>query len=71
MASLTNILGVARTSGGVNVPIRVGGTGIIDGSGEPATPGTPHPMKQLYGRTSGGVNLPVLCTSDGKLHIAW
>ena len=66
------ILGYGRTAAEVNVPIRVGGTGIIDGSGEPvAAPPPSRPSRLLYGRTALGVNVPILATSDGKLHIAW
>lgn len=66
------ILGLGRTSGNVNVPIRVGSTGIIDGSGDPVSNLVGSlPEYLLLGRTAGGVNIPILATSDGKLHIVW
>ncbi len=65
-------LAFGRTALGVNVPVRVGGTGIIDGSGEPATDTVGSlPQFLMMGRTAGGVNLPVLADADGKLNIDW
>jgi hypothetical protein len=72
MSSKPGVLGFGRTSGDVNLPIRVGGTGQIDGSGEPVGGGKgPKPMALYYGRTSGGDNVPLRVDSSGKLNIDW
>ncbi len=67
------MLGMGRTSGGVELPVEVGGTGQLDGSGEPVVEedtGT-MPLRLLYGRTAGGVNKPLRVDNAGKLNITW
>jgi hypothetical protein len=68
--SMWQLLGVARTAGGVNLPIRVGSDGTIDGAGDGTPPNHPKEMRLLCGRTATGQNLPVLCDADGKLNIS-
>jgi hypothetical protein len=65
-------LGLARTTDGDNIPIRVGSTGIIDGSGDPVGGGCGvKDMRVVCGRTIDGNNIPVLCDADGLLNIDW
>jgi hypothetical protein len=67
----SRLLGFARTSGGDNLPIRVGSDGAIDGTGDPLTGEAPAQAHLLFGRTAAGNNVPVLCDVNGKLNIVW
>lgn len=66
------LLGYGRTVGLVKVPLRVGSTGSIGGSGEPIGDETgAMPQKLLYGRTVGGLNVPLRVDADGDPQIDW
>lgn len=62
------ILGCGRTSGNVNVPLRVGSDGTVNGSGVAAiTAIGPASTHILCGKTAGGVTLPLLVDASGLL----
>lgn len=57
-----------RTAEGVNVPLRVGDDGQMNGSGgTPVTETGPLPARLFCGRTAGGVNTPLAMDTDGNL----
>lgn len=64
------VLGLARTAGGVNTPIRVGSTGVLNGSGTVSNRIGSKPELLLLGRTAGGANVPLLCDANGNVTLS-
>ena len=67
---MNQILGNGRDDNGVNVPVRVGSTGIINGTGTHASAVPGLPSRLIWGRTSGGVNVPLSVDTSGNVRIA-
>jgi len=67
---MNQILGNGRDDTGVNRPIRVGSTGIINGTGTATSPVPGLPSRLLWGRTAAGVEVPISVESTGVVRIA-
>jgi hypothetical protein len=67
---MNQILGNGRDDTGVNRPVRVGSTGIINGTGTHASAVPGLPSRLLWGRTANGVNVPLSVETTGIVRIA-